>query len=92
MKTYEFGLHNCEDRPQAYKLSAILAGYYLGFRKQGFVLTSVSCRDMDVKSDGTLDFSVPKRHKPYPRLCNLWRNAKLAWLVLSGRASVLYYE
>ena len=89
-KTYKYGLANHEDTPQEYKLSAILAGYYSGFRKNNFILTQIQCDDMDVKSDGTLDFSVPVRIST--KRTYLFNRIKLAWKILKGKASILYYE
>jgi len=90
MKIYEYGLSNTDDNPKAYKLSAILSGYYGGFKKRGFECISIKCKDADVKSDGSFDFSVPKRHKAIKP--NLLNNIKLALEVIKGKASILYYE
>lgn len=95
-KIYEFGLRNCEDSPQVYKLSEILAGYQQGFKDSGMNLTQIGVKDDNVKSDGSWDFYVPRRYSKQwglkHRITGMIKNIQLSWYVISGKASVLFYK
>lgn len=96
---YEFGLRNCPDSPQEFKVSHILAGFMRGYKGKGedgtaeFILTQVSVEDETVKSDGSLDINVPARLPDQTFFLKRWfRNMRLACKVLTGKADVLYRD
>lgn len=77
----QHGLRNCTDEPQEYSLSGIL--YSIKQRPEN------GC-------DQGLDMGAgaPARHKAFWSLsrCNIFKRIRLAWQVLKGEASILYYR
>jgi len=97
MKVYKNGLNIMSTEPCILYLSAIFAGFQLGFRKT-FGDKNVKQIGMGLTyiQDGSLDFYVPNRYESWERgfrfIPLLLRRIKLAWEVVRGRADILYYR
>lgn len=96
---YQYGLRNCPDSPQEFKVSHILAGFMRGYKGKDedgndqFILTQVGVEDPTIKSDGSLDFWVPARSSDQSFFLKRWfRNMRLACKVLTGKADILYRD
>jgi hypothetical protein len=91
---YKFGLRNCFDGTQEYKLSHVLASYQRGFNDVRDKI-QIGVPDTSI-ADGSLDFWVPSRYVgDYTikyAVKRFFRRIPLAWKVLTNKASILYYE
>lgn len=90
---FPLGLRNCSDMPQEYILSEILAGYRAGYKNQFPDQMIIKAVDSEVKSDGHIDISVPARYIPSEsKFEQVKKRFRLAFKVLKGEASILYYK
>lgn len=91
-----------DTEPQEYWLSHILADYKKGVigrieSATPSLLITISAKDESVKSDGSWDFKVPMRTRPFiGSLLDIpfmfLQRIPKAWKVLKGEASILMYK